>query len=71
MPRTENTPQLHYDVTGSAGPRLLLIMGFGMQGAVWAPQLEDLSADHQVAVYDHLGIGSSDALPPGRLVQHR
>jgi 3-oxoadipate enol-lactonase len=40
---------------------VLLVMGFGMRGALWRPQVEALSARHRVATYDHLGVGGSDA----------
>lgn len=38
-------------------------MGFGMPGAVWGPQVDDLSRDHQCCYYDHLGVGDSDRGP--------
>jgi 3-oxoadipate enol-lactonase len=41
----------------------LLIMGFGMRGAVWRPQVDALRRDHRVVFYDHLGVGESDDLP--------
>jgi len=41
---------------------VLLVMGLGMQGRVWDPQIQDLAADHRVVWFDNLGIGKSDAL---------
>ena len=65
VPRTEatkSTPALHYERAGDAGPAVLLVMGLGMQGRVWDPQVRDLCADHRVAFFDNRGIGKSDAL---------
>lgn len=58
---TPTTPRVSYSLAGDHGPRVLLIMGFGMRGAIWRPQVEGLKGDHQVATYDHLGTGDSDA----------
>ncbi len=38
-------------------------MGFGMGGAVWGPQVDELQADHRCCHYDHLGVGESDRGP--------
>ena len=38
-------------------------MGFGMPGAVWGPQVEELQRDHRCCHYDHLGVGESDRGP--------
>lgn len=38
----------------------MLVMGLGMQGKVWQPQVDDLSRDHRVATFDNRGIGKSD-----------
>lgn len=68
MSRTRTTPRLAYRVVDpvSAGNRnaapVLLVMGFGMPGAMWEPQVEGLSQRHRVACYDHRGIGQSDTL---------
>ena len=63
MPLTDTPPRLAYRLEGTAGPPVLLIMGFGMAGAAWRPQLEGLREGHRVAVYDHLGLGESDPAP--------
>ncbi|MCA9626303.1 MAG: alpha/beta fold hydrolase [Myxococcales bacterium] len=61
---TESAPRLAYQLRGegSAGAPVLLIMGFGMPGSMWEPQLEGLSHAHPVACYDNRGIGDSEAL---------
>ena len=38
-------------------------MGFGMPGAVWGPQVDELQSDHRCCHYDHLGVGESDRGP--------
>jgi pimeloyl-ACP methyl ester carboxylesterase len=38
-------------------------MGFGMPGAVWGPQVDELQHDHRCCHYDHLGVGESDRGP--------
>ena len=61
MHRTESGPRLAWHVHGESGPPVLLVMGFGMQGAVWYPQTRDLGRDHRVATYDHQGVGGSES----------
>lgn len=61
MPHSAGTPKIQYQLAGSAGPRVLLVMGLGMGGALWEPQVRELCTDHQVATFDHRGIGQSDA----------
>jgi pimeloyl-ACP methyl ester carboxylesterase len=53
-----------YTLEGNEGPPVLLIMGFGMRGGVWRPQIDALREDHRVVFYDHLGLGDSDPAPP-------
>lgn len=61
MQRTSTGPALAY---ASAGPpdarRVLFVMGFGMRGVVWQPQLTDLGRDHAVAWFDNRGMGESE-----------
>jgi 3-oxoadipate enol-lactonase len=59
---TRGTPRIAYETHGASGPPVLLIMGLGMRGALWKPQIEVLSEDHRLATYDHRGVGGSD--PP-------
>lgn len=61
MQKTQGEPGIYYETHGSSGPRLLLIMGLGMRGALWRPQIDELARDHQVAIFDNRGIGQSDA----------
>jgi pimeloyl-ACP methyl ester carboxylesterase len=42
-------------------------MGFGVRGAAWTPQVEDLQRDHRVITTDHRGVGSSPDQPRGPL----
>lgn len=60
MRRTQNSPALAFQTAGDVGPRVLLIMGFGMRGIVWTPQIEELREDHRLAWFDNRGIGESD-----------
>ncbi|MBW2626401.1 MAG: alpha/beta hydrolase [Deltaproteobacteria bacterium] len=61
--RTETGPRLSYQVFGSQGAPVLFVMGFGMPGAVWGPQVDELQNDHRCCHYDHLGVGESDRGP--------
>lgn len=60
---TETKPRLFYRTFGEEGPSVLFIMGFGMPGEVWTPQVDDLRSDHLCCYYDHLGVGDSDRGP--------
>ena len=60
---TWSHPRLAYRRFGEQGPPVLFVMGFGMPGAVWGPQVDDLRADHRCCHYDHLGVGDSDRGP--------
>jgi 3-oxoadipate enol-lactonase len=60
---TASLPHLAYQSFGADGPPILFIMGFGMPGAVWGPQVDDLRRDHRCCHYDHLGVGDSDRGP--------
>lgn len=60
---TQSGPSLAYHSFGTQGPPVLFIMGFGMPGAVWGPQVDELQADHRCCYYDHLGVGDSDRGP--------
>ena len=57
---TSTTPRLRYWTAGQGRAPVLLIMGFGMQGRVWRPQIQDLGRDHRLAFYDHRGVGESE-----------
>ncbi len=62
MPLTPTEPRLSYELAGNHGPQVLLIMGLGMKGRVWEPQIQDLSTDHRLATFDNRGIGASAAM---------
>jgi len=42
---------------------VLLLMGLGMRGLVWRPQVEGLKDDHRLVTIDNRGIGDSEAVP--------
>lgn len=56
---TSSSPSLRWWSAGSRGPRVLFVMGFGMRGDVWRPQIEGLRGEHRVAYFDHRGVGES------------
>lgn len=62
MGLTSTSPQLSFTRVGEAGPKVLLIMGYGMRGEVWKPQVDELSKHCQVLFFDNRGIGESEAL---------
>jgi 3-oxoadipate enol-lactonase len=52
--------RLHYEVTGSGEP-ILMVMGLGGSSAGWSPELvEELSGSFRVVNYDNRGTGQSD-----------
>jgi len=57
---TQTKPRLSYEVFGQQGSPVLFIMGFGMPGAVWGPQVDELQRYHRCCYFDHLGVGESD-----------
>jgi len=52
--------RIAFGTAGETGPVVLLVMGFGMSGRAWSPQIEGLSTDHQVVYFDNRGIGGSE-----------
>ena len=58
---TQGEPSIHYWQLGDSGPKVLLLMGFGMRGGLWRPQIEGLREGHQLAWLDNRGIGKSGA----------
>lgn len=63
MPFTPTSPRISYRLHGSHGPPVLLLMGLGMRGLVWRPQVEGLRDDHRVVTVDNRGIGDSEPVP--------
>lgn len=60
--------RLHATVKGQ-GPRTLVFgNGFGTQQAIWAPIVQDLSADHRIVTFDIAG--SSTTLPAWQRSRH-
>lgn len=57
---TSDRPTIRYWTAGSSGPPVLLVMGFGMRGDMWRPQIELLRDTHRVAWFDHRGVGESE-----------
>ncbi|WP_040157488.1 alpha/beta fold hydrolase [Mobilicoccus massiliensis] len=52
---------LHVDDTGGSGRPVVLIHGWPLSGASWAPQVPALTeAGHRVVTYDRRGFGRSD-----------
>ncbi len=52
--------RLHYEVHGS-GPAILLTHGFSATSGMWKPQIEALSANHALVLWDLRGHGKSDS----------
>jgi len=61
------SPEIRWFSAGSRGPEVLLVMGLGMRGERWQPQVEGLCGAHRLAWFDHRGIGDSAPLPSRRL----
>ncbi len=62
MATTRESPKLSYTQVGDKGPKVLLIMGFGMRGDAWKPQVDGLGQACQLLFFDNRGVGKSDAL---------
>jgi pimeloyl-ACP methyl ester carboxylesterase len=54
-----NDARIYYEVIGS-GPPIALIEGLGYAMWMWVMQLQDLSVDHKLIVFDNRGVGKSD-----------
>ncbi len=63
--RTDGAPRIAFWRHGERGPRVLLIMGLGMRGLAWRPQVEGLAPTHRLLTFDNRGIGESDDGPRG------
>ena len=61
MPMLERPAgNIRYQVTGSAGPALLLTHGYGATSAMFAGNVTALTATHRVVTWDLRGHGGSD-----------
>jgi 3-oxoadipate enol-lactonase len=54
---------LWVETAGTGGTPVLLVMGFGLPGAAWHPQIRGLSPQHRVAWFDNRGVGRSEDRP--------
>lgn len=50
----------HVRIIGQGKPPLLLCNGFGYTQRVWQSLVTTLAPDHQVILFDHVGVGGSD-----------
>ncbi len=76
--RISDQVELAYDVFGTSGRPLVLVMGIGAQRVLWADDMceQFVAAGFQVARFDHRDIGESSKLDmpvprPGRAVVRR
>lgn len=60
--RTKSRPHLAYSVEGDSGPWVVLVMGLGMRGVAWRPQIERLREECRVVFFDNRGLGNSEPL---------
>jgi len=60
---TSSEPSIRYWTSGASGDTVLLVMGFGMRGEIWRPQIDGLSDRYRVAWFDHRGLGQSESGP--------
>lgn len=51
--------RINYDSAGTTGTSVLLVMGFGVPGDMWANQVPALSTRHRVAWFDNCGAGQT------------
>ncbi|MFT7669862.1 MAG: pimeloyl-ACP methyl ester carboxylesterase [Planctomycetota bacterium] len=60
---TSDGIQIHYELRGEGTP-LLLVMGLGADGSVWADHVAEYEKHFQCVLIDNRGVGLSDK-PPG------
>ena len=51
--------RIYYEVRGS-GPPIVLVEGLGYASWMWLFQVDDLSRDHRLVIFDNRGVGKSD-----------
>ncbi|MFT5143808.1 MAG: pimeloyl-ACP methyl ester carboxylesterase [Rhodothermales bacterium] len=66
---TSDGIQIHYELRGSGTP-LLLIMGLGADGSVWADHVAEYEQHFQCVLIDNRGVGLSDK-PAGPYTSRR
>jgi hypothetical protein len=49
-----------YELAGETGSPVMLIMGFGISGRAWVPQVQALQQQHRVVIFDNRGIGETE-----------
>jgi pimeloyl-ACP methyl ester carboxylesterase len=54
-----NGQSVYFETCGTAGSPVLLIMGFGVSGRAWTPQVNTLKNHHRVTWFDNRGVGDS------------
>lgn len=52
--------RLWYEQYGESGTPVMLVMGFGISGRAWRPQIDALREHHRVGIFDHRGIADSE-----------
>jgi pimeloyl-ACP methyl ester carboxylesterase len=60
---TPDAPRIAWELHGRSGPPVVLLMGMGMRGRVWRPQVERLAGDHRLITFDNRGVGDSEDAP--------
>lgn len=61
MHATIHEHRMWYEMQGEGGAPVVLVMGFGMSGRAWAPQVRALQRQHRVVIFDNRGIGESES----------
>lgn len=56
--------RVHYVTTGTTGPVILMLPGFGVGTFHWEENMTELARDHRVFCMDKLGLGRSLPAPP-------
>lgn len=59
--------ELYYEVHGDKGPVILLTHGYSATSQMWKGQVEPLSKDHRLVIWDMRGHGRSDSPDDPRL----
>lgn len=60
MHATVNGQRLWFELHGAQGTPVVLVMGFGISGRAWAPQVEGLHPHHRTLIFDNRGVGESE-----------